>query len=117
MEPHTINYVLAITYALLGWVVRVTWYYFEYDSDTLPFSLHKWWDIYDKFIITGFVTCVALAFLSDIIWSVCDAWVMMDGTPFDERFNIAIGFLAIGILMFFEKKSKSKLNDNKDKDI
>lgn len=114
MEAHQINYSLAICFALIGWCVRVTWYYFKFDSDTVKFDFFKFWEIYDKFIIVGFVSCIALAFLSDIIWSIVDAWVGMDKVPFDERFNIALGFLAIGILMFFEKKANTKFDgDNK----
>lgn len=108
MEAQEINYWIAIPYALLGWAVRVCWYYFKYDKDTTSFDLRDWWRIYDKYIVLGFISCVALAFLSDLLWPIVDAWVSLDGSPFDERVNIVIGFLAIGILMFFDKKATSK---------
>ena len=111
MEDHVSNYPLAILFALVGWCLRVAWYYFHYDKDTTYFNLRAWWKIYDKFIILGFVGSIALAFLSDIIWTIIDSWVGMEGVPFDERFNIAIGFLAIAILMFFDRNA-TKANEN-----
>lgn len=115
MEAQEINFFAAIGYALIGWVVRVAWYYFHHDKDTTHFNFQEWWKIYDKFIILGFVGSIALAFLSDILWTIVDSWVSMEGTPFDERFNIVIGFLAIGILMFFDRKATSKANENQNR--
>lgn len=112
MEAQEIDYSSAIFFALIGWIVRVTMYYFKYDSDTEKFDFIKWWNIYDKFIIAGFVASIALSFLGDVLWSIIDSWVGMEGVPFDERFNIVTGFLAILILMFFDKKANSKANDN-----
>lgn len=113
MEAQEINFALAIFYGLVGWLVRVTYYYFHYDKDTTSFSLREFWKVYDRYIIVGFSSCLALAFLSDIIWLAGRSYVGMGDVAFDERVNIFLGFLAILILMFFDRKAKTKFDENK----
>lgn len=112
MEAQEINYSSAIFFSLIGWIVRVTMYYFKFDSDTEKFNLRKFWDIYDRYIIAGFVASIALSFLGDVLWTFIDGWVGLDEHPFDERFNIITGFLAILIIMLFDRKANTKVNEN-----
>src|SRR5690606_32563595 len=106
-----INYALAIVFILIGWSARVAKYYFEYDKDDTTSSLRGWWKIYDRYIIYGFIGCICLAFVSDIIWSWVDVWFAADGVPYDERVNIFIGFIVFGILALLDKKVKDKNNE------
>lgn len=102
---HEINYWLAIGYMLIGWAVKVTMYYFQFDTDK-KFNFKKWWRIYDKYIILGFVGAIAFAFISDFVWyQLLDGLVGAEGTPYELRLNIVIGFLIIPILNRWEKKS------------
>lgn len=112
METTGINYFLAISFALIGWFLRVVWYYFKFDSDTEVFNHKKFWLVYDKYIITGFVGAVVLALVSDIIWAQWfDDWVGMDGALYDERANIALGFIVLLILAIFDRKAKDKFEN------
>jgi uncharacterized membrane protein YuzA (DUF378 family) len=106
-----VNHFLAVAYALIGLCVRVSWYYFQFDNDNESFNGKKFWMIYDKYIILGFAGAVALALLSDMAWPMCDSWIGMEGQPFDERLNIIIGFLAVLLLMFFDRNAKKKFDE------
>lgn len=110
MEALETDYSTAIFFALIGWLVRVTMYYFTYDSNTESFNFAHWWKIYDKYIIAGFVGSIALSFLGDVVWTMGAPMMGMGDIPYDERVNIPIGFLAIAILMFFDKKAKTKFH-------
>lgn len=113
MEAHEIDYSSAIFFSLIGWVVRVTMYYFKYDRDdgTEKFDFQKFWGVYRQYIIAGFVASIALSFLGDVLWGFIDGWVGLEGTPYDERFNIVTGFLAILIIMLFDRKATVKSNE------
>lgn len=113
MEPYKLNYWLAISFALIGWALRVVWYYFKFDSDTESLNVKKFWMVYDKYIITGFAGAIVLAILSDVLWvQFLDSLVNLEGTPYDERYNIALGFLVVLILMFFDNKAQN-INEKK----
>lgn len=99
-----INYLLAIGFSLIGWAVRVSMYYFEFDTDR-KFNWKIFWRKYDKYIIVGFVGGVALSFVGDLVWNLIDGWFGAEGTPYDERFNILIGFVVIPILNTWKKKN------------
>lgn len=105
MEHDTSFWLAAIGYMLIGWAVRVALYYFKFDTDK-KFNFKKWWRIYDKCIILGFVGSVAFAFIADLVWVYgLDGVLGMDGVPYEVRFNIIIGLLIIPILNRWEKKS------------
>lgn len=108
-----INFFLAAVYGLVGFVLRLAWYYWEYsnviDAKTpgAKFPWKRWWRIYDKYIILNLVACLALSLVSDWIWHFVEGWFFDAGTApaFDERINIIIGFLAIAILYFINNKA------------
>lgn len=92
----------------------MAFYYYQYDKDTTSFTLREFWKVYDRYIIAGFACCVAAAFLSDIIWNAGRSYVGMADVPFDERVNIVIGFIAIFLLMFVDKRIKTKIDGDKN---
>jgi len=102
-----INYFLAISYALVGWIVQVTVYYFKFDTDA-PFDKAKFWHAYDKYIILGFVGSIALALLGDFAWPTITEKLGVNVT-YDERVNIIIGAISVLIIMFFSRNAHKKL--------
>lgn len=103
-----INYFAAIGYALIGWVVQVTVYYFQFDTDE-PFDRGKFWRTYDKFIILGFVGSIAIALLGDFAWPTITEYFGVT-IQYDERVNIILGGISVLIVMWFSRKVKEKLN-------
>ena len=103
-----INYFLAIGYALIGWVVQVTVYYFKFDTDE-PFDGVKFWRTYDKYIISGFVFSIAIALLGDFSWPQITQKFEFD-LPYDERVNILLGSISVLIVMYFSRNAHKKLD-------
>jgi hypothetical protein len=102
-----INYFLAIGYALIGWLVQVTVYYFQFDTDE-AFDRVKFWRMYDKYIVLGFVSSIAIALLGDFAWpSVVEkfGWAI----EYDERVNIILGGVSVLVIMWFSRNVKKKL--------
>ena len=104
-----INYLLALGYALIGWVVQCTTYYFQFDTDQV-FDKVKFWRTYDKYIILGFVSSIAVALLGDFAWPTVNEKF---GTAFkyDERVNIIFGLISVLIVMWFSRNAKKKLEE------
>lgn len=102
-----INYLLAIAYSLVGWCVQVTYYYFQFDTEEV-FDKVKFWRTYDKYIILGFVTSLAIALLGDFAWPTVNEKF---GTTFqyDERVNIIFGCISVLIIIWFSRNAKKKL--------
>lgn len=97
------NYFAAVGFALIGWFVQCTRFYFVWDTDK-RFNWKKFWRHYDKYIILGFVGAIALAFVGDLVWTyILSGWLDMEGTPYDERVNIFLGLL---VIPFFNKWKK-----------
>jgi hypothetical protein len=103
-----INYLLAIGYALIGWIGQVTYYYFQFDTDEALDRL-KFWRVYDKYIILGFVSAITLSLLGDFGWADITAFLRIN-VQYDERVNIFIGLLSSLIILFISRKAKEKLN-------
>jgi hypothetical protein len=103
-----INYFLALGYALVGWLVQVTVYYFKFDTDG-PFDRSKFWNTYDKYIILGFVGSIALALLGDFAWPTVTEKLGLSIT-YDERVNIIIGAVSVLIIMWFSRNAHKKLD-------
>lgn len=101
-----INYWLALGYALIGWVVQVTVYYFKFDTDE-PFDGRKFWRTYDKYIILGFVASLALALLGDFAWPTLNEYFTTN-LPYDERINIILGAISTLILLWISRKAEEK---------
>lgn len=102
-----INYLAAIGYALIGWIVQITVYYFQFDTDE-QFDRKKFWNVYDKYIILGFVSSLALALLGDFAWPTVTEKIGVH-IPYDERVNIILGGISVLIVMWFSRKAKEKL--------
>jgi hypothetical protein len=103
-----INYFAAAGYALIGWLVQVTIYYFQFDTDA-PFDRKMFWRVYDKYIILGFVASLAIALLGDFAWPTLNEYLTTN-LPYDERINIILGSFSTLILLFISRKAKEKFD-------
>ncbi len=103
-----INYLLAIGYALIGWVVQITVYYFKFDTDE-AFDGAKFWRTYDKYIILGFVSSIAIALMGDFAWPSITQKLEF-ALPYDERVNILLGSISVLIVMYFSRNAHKKLD-------
>lgn len=101
-----INYYLAVLYALIGWVVQVTIYYFQFDTDE-PFDGKKFWRVYDKYIILGFVSSLAIALLGDFAWPTLNEYFTVN-LEYDERINIPLGIVSSLVVLWFSRKVKER---------
>lgn len=105
-----VNYFLAIGYALIGWVVQVVYYYFQFDTDE-GFDWRKFWRTYDKYIILGFVCSIAFALLGDFGWPTVTTYLGVD-LHYDERFSILLGIFSLLIFLFLSRKARKKFEEN-----
>lgn len=104
-----INYWLALGYALIGWAVQVVVYYFKFDTDE-PFDGKKFWRIYDKYIILGFTTALAIALLGDFAWPTINEYFTVN-LPYDERVNIILGAFSCLIFLYVSRNAHEKFGD------
>ncbi len=102
-----INYFAAIGYALIGWVVQVTVYYFKFDTDE-AFDKAKFWRTYDKYIILGLVSAIAIALMGDYGWEKISEKFNI-GLHYDERVNIPLGIVSCLIILWFSRNANKKL--------
>ena len=103
-----INYFSAIGYALIGWVVQCTVYYFKFDTDE-AFDKAKFWRTYDKYIILGFVSSIAIALMGDFAWPTVTEKLGFNFV-YDERVNIILGTVSVLVVMWFSRNAHKKLD-------
>ena len=104
-----INYWLVIGYSLIGWVVQVGSYYFKFDTDD-KFDKVKFWRTYDKYIILGLISAIALGLLGDFGWPTITEKLNVN-IKYDERVGIITGAFSCLIFLFASRNAHRKLEE------